>query len=70
MNPGKNKPAPAVPCVDLECCILCEVCVELAPHAFKMNDAGFVEVIPLDRYDDKETLEAVNNCPRDCIVME
>ena len=70
MNLLKNETVSDTPSVNLECCILCQVCVDLAPHAFKMNDAGFIEVISLDRYDDPEIREAVNNCPRACIVME
>jgi ferredoxin len=58
------------PVIDLECCILCEVCIELAPHAFQINDAGFIETLLLDDYKDKNINEAMNNCPRDCITME
>jgi len=58
------------PLVDIGCCILCEVCVELAPHAFQINDAGFVEVLPLDDYTDDDIREAVKNCPKDCISLE
>lgn len=59
-----------VPVIDLECCILCEVCVELAPHAFQINDAGFVETLYLDDYTDKDINEAKVNCPKNCITME
>ena len=59
-----------VPAIDLECCVLCEVCIELAPHAFQINDADFVEVIDLDDYLDDSINEAVNNCPKDCIFWE
>ncbi|MCM2284246.1 MAG: ferredoxin [Desulfobacula sp.] len=58
------------PVVDLGCCILCEVCVELAPHAFNINDAGYVEVLPLVDYSDEDIREAVKNCPKDCITFE
>ncbi|OGQ92723.1 MAG: ferredoxin [Deltaproteobacteria bacterium RIFOXYC2_FULL_48_10] len=58
------------PIVDLECCILCEICVQLAPHAFKINDAGYVEVLPLNDYSDEDIREAVKNCPKDCITWE
>ena len=58
------------PAIDLGCCILCEVCIDLAPHAFQINDAGFVEVLPLDDYSDKDIHEAVKNCPKDCISWE
>ena len=70
MSLPKNELSLEVPSVDLECCILCQVCVDLAPHAFKMNDAGFIEVISLDSYSDPDIREAINNCPRTCIIME
>ena len=58
------------PVIDMACCILCEVCVELAPHAFKINDASYVDVLPLDDYSDEDIHEAVKNCPRHCITFE
>ena len=60
-----NKPA-----IDMGECILCEVCVDLAPHAFQLNDLGFVEVLPLDDYSDPDIHEAIKNCPKDCISWE
>ncbi|MCP4023630.1 MAG: ferredoxin [Desulfobacteraceae bacterium] len=56
--------------IDFEGCILCEICVELAPHAFRINDAGFVEILDIDVYSDENIHEAVNNCPKDCISWE
>lgn len=58
------------PSIDLGSCILCEICVDLAPHAFEINDSGFVLVLPLDDYQDEQVLEAVKNCPKDCIFWE
>lgn len=58
------------PVVDFGCCILCEVCVEIAPHAFKINNADYVEILPLDDYSDEDIREAVKNCPKDCISWE
>ena len=58
------------PVIDLEACILCEICVELAPHAFEINDSGFVQVLELDDYGDENIHEAVKNCPKDCIAWE
>lgn len=29
-----------VPVVDQECCIGCEVCVQICPEVFRMDDAG------------------------------
>ncbi len=60
----------SIPVVELSDCILCEICVELAPHAFVVNDAGFVEIRPLDDYSDEDIHEAVKNCPKDCITWE
>jgi ferredoxin len=51
-------------------CILCEICVEVAPHAFEIGDSGFIQVRPLDDYQDEDILEAVKNCPKDCISWE
>ncbi len=59
-----------VPVVDLAACIRCEVCVDLAPHAFQINDAGYVEVLALDDYSDDAVREAVKNCPKRCITWE
>ncbi|WDP91891.1 MAG: ferredoxin [Desulfobacter sp.] len=59
-----------IPVLDMAECILCEVCIDLAPHAFQINDAGFVEVLPLGDYEGEEIHEAVKNCPKDCISWE
>ncbi len=59
-----------IPVLDMTECILCEVCTDLAPQAFQINDAGFVEVLPLDNYEDEDIHEAVKNCPKDCISWE
>ncbi len=60
------------PVIDLACCVLCELCIDLAPRVFQLNDAGFVEVAILDDYSDDEiqVQEAVNNCPKGCIIFE
>lgn len=59
-----------IPAIEMSCCILCEVCVDLAPHAFKINENSFVEVLTLDDYSDDDIRDAVNNCPRECIYWE
>jgi ferredoxin len=46
------------------------VCVEACPAAFRMNDAGFVEVIDLSAYPEDEVQDAIKNCPADCIYWE
>jgi ferredoxin len=58
------------PIVELSDCIRCEVCVAACPAAFRMNDAGFVEVIDLSDYPEDEVNEAIRDCPADCIRWE
>lgn len=58
------------PVVELSDCIHCDVCVEACPAAFRMNDAGFVEVIDLSSYPEEEVNDAIKNCPADCIHWE
>ena len=58
------------PNIDFGECILCGVCTDVAPHAFLLNDAGYIEVLPLDDYSDDDILEAVKNCPKNCISWE
>ena len=55
------------PVVELSDCIRCDVCVEPCPAVFRMNDAGFVEVIDLSAYPEDEVNDAIKNCPADCI---
>lgn len=58
------------PVVELSECIRCDVCVGVCPAAFRMNDAGYVEVIDLSAYPEDEVNEAIKNCPADCIHWE
>jgi len=58
------------PVVELSDCIRCEVCVEACPAAFRMNAAGFVEVIDLSAYPEEAVNEAIKHCPADCIRWE
>jgi len=58
------------PLVELSDCIRCDVCVGVCPAAFRMNDAGYIEVIDLEAYPEDEVDEAIKNCPADCIRWE
>ena len=58
------------PVIEFSDCILCEVCMDVCPSVFRFNDAGYVEVISLDRYPEDEVDEAIKNCPKDCIYWE
>lgn len=56
-----------VPVVELSECIICELCVEVCPAVFRLNDTGYIEVIELVEYPQTEVEEAIKNCPQDCI---
>jgi ferredoxin len=58
------------PVVELSECVLCEVCIDVCPDVFSMNDAGFVQVAYLDEYPIESLDEAIKNCPSDCIYLE
>jgi ferredoxin len=58
------------PVVELSDCIRCDVCVGVCPAVFRMNDAGYIEVIDLSAYPEDEVNEAIKNCPADCIHWE
>ena len=56
-----------VPIVELSECIVCGVCVETCPQVFRLNDAGYIEVIELVVYPEKKHTDAIKYCPLDCI---
>jgi ferredoxin len=55
------------PVVELSECILCEVCIEVCPAVFSLNEAGFICVAELTDYPEADVEEAMKNCPADCI---
>ena len=55
------------PIVELSECIVCGVCVETCPQAFRLNDAGYIEVIELAVYPEPDVNDAIKYCPVDCI---
>ena len=56
-----------IPVVELSDCIKCEICIEVCPTVFRMNEAGFIEVLDLEQYLEAQVEEAIKNCPADCI---
>lgn len=58
------------PIVELDQCILCEVCIDVCPAVFSMNDAGYIEVKEMAEYPTNDVHEAVKNCPADCITFQ
>ncbi|MBW2228361.1 MAG: ferredoxin [Deltaproteobacteria bacterium] len=59
-----------VPVVDLSRCSLCDVCIEVCPSVFRLNDAGYIEIIERISYPKIEVDEAIKYCPEDCIYWE
>jgi ferredoxin len=55
------------PVVELSDCIHCDVCVGACPAVFRLNQAGYIEVVDLDAYPAEEVDDAIRNCPADCI---
>ena len=58
------------PVVELGDCMLCGICMEVAPTVFKLSSAGYIEVSELPVYPEDEVDEAIKNCPSDCISWD
>ncbi|MFA6010017.1 MAG: ferredoxin [Desulfobacteraceae bacterium] len=58
------------PVVDLSECTMCGICTEICPSVFKVNRAGYIEVLECDVYPENEVLDAVKNCPAQCIMFQ
>jgi len=56
-----------IPVVELGDCILCGICIEVAPAVFKLSSAGYIEVSEILSYPEMDVDEAIKNCPADCI---
>jgi ferredoxin len=55
------------PDVDLSLCSMCGICVDLCPMTFKINDAGYIEVIHPCGDPEEDINEAIRDCRSDCI---
>jgi len=56
------------PDIDLGACTLCMGCVEICAPVFRFNDAGYIEIVDLAEYPEKDVDEAIMFCPEDCIT--
>lgn len=56
-----------VPEIDLAKCSVCMGCIEVCREAFRLNPAGYMEVLELDVYPEDEINEAIAACPEDAI---
>lgn len=51
-------------------CILCSLCVEIAPENFKESDDGDHDIVykqPENEEEESKVKEAMENCPVECI---
>jgi len=58
------------PDIDIGACTLCMGCVEVCPEVFRQNDVGYIEVIDLQKYSEKDIDDAIMFCPEDCISWQ
>lgn len=58
------------PVVDISECVKCDICVDLLPSVFIMNDAGYVEVVPLEEYPQEDVDDVIRNCRADCVSWD
>ena len=56
------------PVVELSECVLCEICIQLSPSVFSLNELSYINVADLSEYPVIEVDEAIKNCPSDCIA--
>ncbi len=51
------------PVVDPDLCTGCELCIDIAPNTFQMDEEGICRVVK-PQGDDEETIgEAIDSCP-------
>ncbi len=61
----------SIPVIDSWDCSKCEGCISLCPSVFRVNElSGDIEVVELDFYPEEEIMEAIRDCPKDCISWE
>ena len=58
---------PKVPFVDQDECTGDEICVEICPEVFRMNDDGLAEVHDPNGAPEDKIQEAIDECPATCI---
>lgn len=58
--------------IDRDGCIGCELCSEICPDVFRMDDEGLAEVYvnPIPEDAEESAQEAADNCPVEAITVE
>ncbi len=46
---------------------MCQACLELCPEVFRINPAGYLEIVELADYPVVEIDEAIAACPAYCV---
>lgn len=55
------------PVVNQDECTSCELCTEIAPNTFVMNDDDLAEVTDSKHDPEEDIQEAIDSCPAECI---
>jgi ferredoxin len=58
---------PGIPYVDQGICTGCELCGQICPEVFRMNDDGVSEVYNPQGTSEDKIQEAIDSCPVQCI---
>lgn len=58
---------PKTPYVDQAICTGCELCEQLCPEVFRMNDEGVSEVYEPNGAPEDKIQDAIDSCPVQCI---
>lgn len=58
---------PQTPYVDQSICTGCELCEQLCPEVFRMNDEGVSEVYDPHGASEDKIQDAIDSCPVQCI---
>ena len=58
------------PVIDISECVKCDICVDLCPEVFRMNDAGYVEIADLREYPEEIIDTIIRTCRGDCLDWE
>ena len=56
-----------IPYVDQNECTGCELCMEMCPEVFRMNEEGLSEAYNREGAPEEKIQDAIDNCPVECI---
>ena len=57
----------STPVVDVDLCTGCELCIDIAPNTFEMNEEGISTVVDPQGDDEEAIEEAIDTCPVEAI---